>query len=133
MSKYGCDPEHGITNCEFVNDRQNFCKPVSYCSWNSESKSCGCKEGSGCADNSVCAWGPSDIDCPTAGCFGFGVFLYSQFDQPNKPGPPPVTSFPKENYVDLKAVGKSISGEGCYYGEESSPAKSKTTASGSRE
>ncbi len=133
MSKYGCDPEHGITNCEFVNDRQNFCKPVSYCSWNSESKSCGCKEGSGCADNSVCAWGPSDIDCPTAGCFGFGVFLYSQFDQPNKPGPPPVTSFPKENYVDLKAVGKNISGEGCYYGEESSPAKSKTTASGSRE
>ena len=133
LSKYGCDPEHGITNCEFSNDRENFCRPVTYCTWNESSKSCGCKAGSDCKDDSVCAWGAADIDCPTKGCFGFTVKLYPEFDQPNKPGPPGVVPFPAEKKVNVKAVGKDISGPECYYGKDAAPAPMDLSGLGSQQ
>ena len=59
LAKYGCDPtgKDESLNCEFNKDQKNFCKPVSYCSWNMDTKSCGCTTGSGCKDDSVCSWG----------------------------------------------------------------------------
>jgi hypothetical protein len=100
---------------EFQNDAQNFCKPVSYCSWNGSA--CGCKAGSGCKDDSVCAWGPSDIDCPTKGCFGFSFKLQPEFDTKPKPGPPAPAAFPNDSYwnVAYKLVDKDISGPECHY------------------
>jgi len=104
---------------EFDNDQQNFCKPVNYCSWNTTTKSCGCQPGSDCKDNSVCAWGPSDVDCPSQGCFGFSFQIQPEFDRGIKPGPPTPDAFPSDSYwgVDFKAVDKSVSGPECYYGK----------------
>ncbi len=102
---------------EFTSDQKNFCKPVNYCSWNGSS--CGCAPGTTCKDNSVCAWGPSDVDCPTKGCFGFSFKIQPEFDMGTKPGPPAPAAFPDDTYwkVAFKAVGKTISGPECYYGK----------------
>ena len=100
-------------------DQKNFCKPVSYCSWNGIS--CGCNKGNpACKDDSVCSWGPNDIDCPSKGCFGFSFTLQPQFDQYTKPGPPQPAAFPPDAYwnVEYKLVDETISGPECYYGPQ---------------
>ncbi len=103
---------------EFTGDQKNFCKPVNYCSWNGSS--CGCAPGTTCKDNSVCAWGPSDVDCPSKGCFGFSFKIQPEFDMGTKPGPPAPAAFPDNTYwnVAFKAVDKTISGPECYYGKK---------------
>jgi hypothetical protein len=116
LSKYGCGGDD--QTCEFQNDKKNFCKPVSYCSWNSDTKSCGCAAGSDCKDPSVCAWGTQPPDCPTGGCFGFSFQIQPQFDQGNKPGPPMWQKFPDDDTwkVALSGVKEGTSGPECYYG-----------------
>jgi hypothetical protein len=116
LSNYGCGGDD--QTCEFQNDKKNFCKPVSYCSWNSDTKSCGCAAGSDCKDGSVCAWGTQPPDCPTGGCFGFSFQIQPQFDQGNKPGPPMWQKFPDDDTwkVALSGVKKDTSGPECYYG-----------------
>ena len=76
---------------EFTNDRKNFCAPPTYCQWTGTDAagSCGCKPNTDCKDNSVCAWGVKDTDCPTKGCFGFALTLPEQFSTGPKPGIPP--------------------------------------------
>jgi hypothetical protein len=113
MSKYGCG--NADQNCEFSNDKKNFCKPVSYCSWNG--KSCGCAPGSNCRDDSVCTWGTQPPDCPTKGCFGFSFQIQPEFDRYPKPGPPMWTAFPNNSTwnVALKGVQEGTSGRECYY------------------
>jgi hypothetical protein len=125
LEKYGCDPKDPTKNCEFQNDAQNFCKPVSYCSWEkrngSGNESCGCRAGvPSCKDDSICAWGPSDIDCPTKGCFGFSFKIQPEFDTNPRPGPPPAVAFPNDSYwnVDYKRVTERISGPECDYNKQ---------------
>ncbi len=101
------------------NDKKNFCKPVSYCSWNSDTKSCGCAAGSFTARMiPVCAWGTQPPDCLIGGCFGFSFQVQPQFDQGNKPGPPMWSKFPGDDIwkVALTGVKEGTSGPECYYG-----------------
>ena len=100
---------------EFTNDKVNFCKPVSYCSWNGSS--CGCKAGSDCKDDSVCSWGTKELDCPTKGCFGFSFTIQPEFDKYAKPGPPPPAAFPSDGYwnTSYKLVDIGTSGSECNY------------------
>ncbi len=102
---------------EFDGDKQNFCRPESYCSWNKDTKSCGCAAGSSCKDNSVCTWGIKDFDCPSKGCFGFSFKIQPEFDKYAKPGPPPVAAFPSDSYwnVAYKLVDEGTSGAECHY------------------
>ena len=115
LAKYGCGKDD--QNCEFANDKQNFCKPVSYCSWNAGTKSCGCAPGSDCKDDSVCSWGVQPPDCDSKGCFAFSFTLQPTFDTEPKPGPPDWQGFPSDDYwgVDYKLVDKGISGPECNY------------------
>ena len=103
---------------EFASDKSNFCRPVSYCSWNGSS--CGCTAGSDCKDNSVCNWGPKELDCPSKGCFGFSFTLQPEFEKSPKPGPPPPAAFPNDDYWNVlyKLVDSKISGPECHYTEQ---------------
>ncbi len=119
LSKYGCDKSDPTKNCEFQKDEVNFCKPANYCSWNDDTKICGCAAGTDCKDDSVCEWGTQDADCGTKGCFGFSFKIQPSFDQGAKPIPPEPSAFPDDSYwsVPFKFVEKSKSGEECYYGK----------------
>ncbi len=103
---------------EFQGDKKNFCKPVSYCKWNGSS--CGCQPGSTCKDDSVCSWGPSDVDCPSKGCFGFSFKIQPEFNNNPRPGPPPPAAFPSDSYWDVnyELVDKAVSGPECHYTEQ---------------
>ncbi|MGH9704577.1 MAG: hypothetical protein ACRD4K_14475, partial [Candidatus Acidiferrales bacterium] len=110
---------------EFRNDRKNFCAPPTYCQWTGTDAagSCGCKPGTDCTDNAVCAWGPKDTDCPTIGCFGFGVTLGPQFSNGPKPGIPPAPilfsqdpNAAKNWAVPFDNVLATKSGAQCHYG-----------------
>ena len=75
-----------------------FCRPQSYCS--SNGSVCGCKPGSDCTDDSDCAWGPNDMDCPVdpanpngMQCFGFSFTLPAEFKAPPVPIVPPDNLF----------------------------------------
>jgi G8 domain len=117
----------------FDTDRKNFCQPASYCTYDSSAGTCGCAAGNtACkaADN-VCSWGIKDIDCPTAGCFGFAVTMPGAFTAtgPIKGLPPPPIHFigdpTSDPYFDKKVafvnVDSSVSGSECHY--ETPPAQ----------
>jgi hypothetical protein len=108
----------------FATDRQNFCRPQTYCSIHDDG-SCGCAPGSNCKEDSVCAWSNKDIDCPIAGCFGFSVTMPDGFvaaKQPNLPpapvhfvGDPKSDPYFAPETVPFYNVNESISGGQCYY------------------
>ncbi|MGA9720137.1 MAG: chitobiase/beta-hexosaminidase C-terminal domain-containing protein [Acidobacteriaceae bacterium] len=104
----------------FEGDRPKFCQPTTYCSIHSDG-SCGCKAGSGCNDDSVCAWSNKEIDCPIEGCFGFSVKLPANFPAAgqNLPTPQPAL-FTSDPYfavgnVKFYNVDQSTSGAQCHY------------------
>jgi hypothetical protein len=72
----------------FTKDRENFCQPTSYCSYSGGACQCN-PNNSQCTDNSVCMWGPKEIDCPVQGCFGFSVTMPNKFQIGAQPVPPP--------------------------------------------
>jgi len=72
-----------------VSSREPFCQPTTYCSWNANTSTCGCKAGSSCTDNKVCSYGSKDIDCPVAGCYGFRLKLPGGFEATQQPSLPP--------------------------------------------
>jgi hypothetical protein len=87
--------------------RQGRCQPSSFCSWHSTTNQCQCALSSGddlydvcteknsAGEDAVCAWAVKDVDCPTGGCFGFGVTLSSAFSTDPTPDPrPAATCFP---------------------------------------
>lgn len=108
----------------FDDDRPKFCQPQTYCSIHSDG-SCGCKAGSSCTDDSVCAWSNKEIDCPIGGCFGFSVTMPGNFvatkqaDLPPKPvhfaGDPGSDPYFAQNGVRFFNVDSSISGAQCRY------------------
>ncbi len=78
----------------FDNAKKDFCRPKSYCM--AQGDSCVCKPGTKCTQDSDCAWGPSDIDCPTdpnnvelMNCFGFAFTMPPDYQAPPQPLPPP--------------------------------------------
>jgi hypothetical protein len=108
----------------FANDRPKFCQPTTYCSIHSDG-SCGCKPGSSCKEDSVCAWSNKEVDCPIAGCFGFSVTLPAAFapdpivDLPPAPihfvGDPGSDPYFAPGTVKFYNVDESISGAQCHY------------------
>jgi hypothetical protein len=73
-----------------VSSRKPFCQPTTYCSWNSETSTCGCKAGSSCTDDKVCTYGSKDIDCPLGGCYGFRIKLPGGFEATQQLPPTPI-------------------------------------------
>jgi cell migration-inducing and hyaluronan-binding protein len=73
-----------------VANRKPFCQPTTYCSWNSETSTCGCKAGSSCTDDKVCSYGTKDIDCPVGGCYGFRIKLPGGFVAAQQQPPTPI-------------------------------------------
>lgn len=109
---------------EFTSDKHNFCEPPTYCSWNKETSQCGCLTGSNCTDGAVCAWAVKDIDCPTLGCFGFGVTFPAGFSAGKVANFPPSTQFqifpgaavtPNPWTVPFSVVSSEKSGAQCNY------------------
>jgi hypothetical protein len=108
----------------FANEVPNSCQPTTYCSVHANG-SCGCKAGSACTDDSVCAWGTKEIDCPTFGCFGFELTLPASFQTGTManpiPPPDPVLfsasgdDYFTTGYVKFMAAGEDVSGSACYY------------------
>jgi hypothetical protein len=103
---------------EFSSDLTNFCRPQSYCQF--AGGQCSCKSGSGCKDNNVCKWAVKEIDCPTKGCFGFGIKLPSGFVAAGKLPPDPGLFTDDPNYatnwnIPWKRVDATISGDQCHY------------------
>ena len=83
----------------FNESKKLFCRPKSYCESKSDG-SCGCLPGSGCTQDSDCAWGPTDMDCPVdpanpngMQCFGFRFTMPAKFLAPPVPMPPPQDLF----------------------------------------
>ncbi len=105
----------------FDKARPDFCRPRSYCMASGDS--CVCKPGTKCTQDSDCAWGPSDIDCPTdpgnvelQNCFGFAFTMPPNYEAPPQPLPPPsnlFVPFTDNNYFTKNFVrfdyGKEIS------------------------
>jgi hypothetical protein len=108
----------------FENDREKFCQPQTYCSIHGDG-SCGCASGSGCKEDSVCAWSNKEVDCPIAGCFGFSVTLPKEFSplhQANLPpapihfvGDPSSDPYFNAGNVQFYNVNQSVSGAQCFY------------------
>ncbi len=124
------DPDTGILSVTidlkgqtsvFDADRPKFCQPASYCSVHSDG-SCGCKGGSSCKEDSICSWGPKELDCPVAGCFGFSVTLPDSFmlEAAALPPPTPVLftsgepGYFKPGNLKFYNVGEDVAGS-CHY------------------
>jgi hypothetical protein len=82
------------------------CKPVSFCSWNSTSRSCGCALAANdtavlasptlkaSCDNACKSWATRDLDCPHDGCLGFAFTLPAGFKADDQNKRPPPMPFP---------------------------------------
>jgi len=73
----------------FDKSKAAFCRPQSYCT--PAGSECVCKDKNNCQD-SDCAWGPSDIDCPAdpnnpnlQPCFGFAFTMPAEYKAPDTP------------------------------------------------
>ena len=89
---------------EMASNFPDFCQPQSYCAIKPSRIGgvpvCGCKSGTDCKDDSVCGWGPKDIDCPEEGCYGFSFTMPSSFQVPFEPLPPPAAAqFSSETWL----------------------------------
>jgi hypothetical protein len=127
----GYDPNSGVltvnVNLAGLSDllpanRSAFCQPANYCSWNKDTKSCGCLKDSGCTDSSVCSYAVKDLDCPVAGCYGFSIWLPITFEAQSTPIPPPATvlyttadpTYFVKGKVTFQDPGDEVAGD-CHY------------------
>ena len=127
------DPEIGVITVimdlskqgmTFADDLKDSCQPANYCSFDAAKKSCGCKAGSNCKEDSVCSWGLKEIDCPSFGCYGFQITLPSSFetgtkDNPIPPPDPKLFTDSGDSYFDVGnvkflAADEGVAG-GCFY------------------
>jgi hypothetical protein len=109
---------------EFDGDRADFCQPQTYCSYKPATKSCGCRAGSNCKEDSVCNWAVKDIDCPIAGCFGLSIKMPGEFKAVKQTGLPPAPirftgdpesdPFFRAGNVTFKNESQTVAGS-CYY------------------
>jgi hypothetical protein len=108
----------------FAKDEPKSCQPTTYCSVHGDG-SCGCKTGSSCTDDSVCAWGVKEVDCPSFGCFGFQLTLPPSFQtgtmaNPIPPPDPVLFTASGDGYftpghVKFMPAGEDVAGSACYY------------------
>ena len=104
---------------EFSGDVPKFCQPLTYCSPNGQS--CECAAGTGCTDNSVCAWAVKDMDCPIKGCFAFGITMPGTFGTGVATMPPVPMKFSDDpNYqknwqTPYELVDSETTGSQCHY------------------
>ncbi|MBV8629280.1 MAG: hypothetical protein JOZ83_00035 [Silvibacterium sp.] len=114
----------------FENDRQNFCQPASFCTYDQNAHTCGCAPGNPecVGKDNVCSWGIKDIDCPSKdGCFGFAVTVKADPTAPGAPSPPAPILFTgnkdstlddpyfKKGNVSFINVDSTVSGPECRY------------------
>lgn len=100
-----------------VGSRGTFCQPTTYCQWNSDSNTCGCKPGTDCKDSKVCGFATKDIDCPVGGCYGFRITLPGGFAAEPQIGlPPKPTDFPADK-TSFVAASQAVAGD-CYHDDK---------------
>ena len=97
-----------------VANRGAFCQPTTYCSWDSDKNTCGCKPGTDCTDSDVCSLGTKDLDCPVGGCYGFRISLPGNFAaQPHLGLPPEPVLYPSDETKWVLAP-ETVAGD-CFY------------------
>ena len=80
-------------------DLQRNCQPDTFCSWNEAAQKCeDVNPTNPAVSDSVCRWAVIDLDCPVAGCFGFGVTF-----------PPEFTTRQANNYPDPRPAATCFS------------------------
>jgi hypothetical protein len=102
---------------------QQHCQPQSFCSWKPSTTTCGSSLPStdplaNDSQNICSKWPVKDVDCPTGGCFGFGVKLPTGFTTGTKPDLPPVARcFPQNSDWDVPFVpaSEAVAGKSCFY------------------
>ena len=100
-----------------VGSRAAFCQPTTYCRWDSDNNTCGCKPGTACDDPAVCSYATKDIDCPVGGCYGFRITLPSAFAAEEQMGlPPKPEPYPADETTFVRAT-QEVAGD-CYYGKD---------------
>ncbi|HXP07882.1 MAG TPA: G8 domain-containing protein [Acidobacteriaceae bacterium] len=133
ITKKNYDPRTGLLTItvdlsqqggEFAKDRPDFCQPQSYCSYKPATRSCGCRPGSNCKEDSVCNWAVKDLDCPIAGCFGLSIKMPDKFVAEKQPGLPPAPTrfigdpdsdpFFRTGNVTFQNASSQVAGS-CYY------------------
>lgn len=86
----------------FDNNKASFCQPRSFCAvkGSGATATCGCKAGTLCTDDAVCAWATADLDCPLdpddptkMGCYGFSFKMPDDFQAPPAPISPASSLF----------------------------------------
>jgi len=103
-----------------VSSREAFCQPTTYCQWNSDNNTCGCKPGTDFEDSAVCSYATKDIDCPVGGCYGFRIMLPSHFAAEPQIGlPPEPTKFLVDKTTFVTAT-QGVAGD-CYYDKVPEP------------
>ena len=91
---------------EYAAAHEYACKPLTFCKWNADSKTCGCNPDQQSAskaecDNACGQWATKDVRCPKnatgkSECYGFAFTLPGDFSTDTPQGPPYVQCFNKE-------------------------------------
>lgn len=122
------DPTSGIlsvtmnlTNADFTTT--TLCQPSNFCTGNASSCSCALKPTDPNYTPSILAqcqaacstWAVKDIDCPDAGCYGFGVTLPSNFSYAQHITPPAPSCFPNNANWNAGFAASTVNSGGCQY------------------
>jgi hypothetical protein len=101
--------------------KQDECAPATFCTWNSQTSTCGCNPSQTSASPTECQnacanWSTKDVDCPQGGCYGFAVTLPGDFVAGTPAvAPPQVACFPKDNNWNIKFSNPTQNPGSCLY------------------
>lgn len=138
------DPTTGIAsitmnlaNLDFTSTQ---CRPANFCTGNSSSCSCALKTTDPTYTPSIFAqcqaacstWAVKDVNCPDAGCYGFGVALPSRFSYTQHVTPPAPSCFPNTSNWNAGFTHAPVNSGGCQYTGLPSGDFCKGNGSGSR-
>ena len=108
---------------QYSNTKARHCTPQSFCAVKPATGACGSSLDPAdplyTQSEEVCSrWAGKDVDCPTEGCYAFGVTLPSGFTTGPKPNlPPPMLPFPPSGPLARPFVTapEATAGKQCYY------------------
>ncbi len=101
--------------------KQDECAPATFCTWNSQTSTCGCNPSQTSASPAECQnacanWSTKDVDCPQGGCYGFAITLPTDFVAGTPVvAPPRVGCFPKDQNWNVKFSSPTQNPGSCLY------------------
>lgn len=117
------DMSFGEFQTQYQATKSGRCGPKSFCSLDAVSGECGSSldtlDALYAESKAVCSrWAAKDVDCPSGGCYAFGVTLPSGFSAGAKANlPPPRLPFPADGPLGRTFVPATagVAGQQCYY------------------